>query len=304
MPPTCGVSSSAAKPASARRRCGEPRSTSCVTAATASSSPGPGRRSCRARWWVSVTSSPTSSVTPRCSRPTPTRSTAVGRSSACSVSWLPAARSRWRSTTCSGSTRCPRERLRYALRRMAHDRLAVIATQRTVVGDSLTTVTPPEQTLEIVLSGLDDAGIRQLVAPVMATPVAPEAGVDLGAVGGEPDVRPRVGTQPDERSHVAGSQPLVAQRRVDSPRGRHAGRRATCCEPSPRSVPRVRSCSPGVSPATDTATTLADAVERHLLTHRRVDGGPLRPPTARLRGAGGHGAGGPSRPPRPPRRAW
>ena len=155
--------------------------------------------------------------------------------------------------------------LRYALRRMAHDRLAVIATQRTVADDSLTTVTPPEQTLEIVLGGLDDAGIRQLVAPVMASLSRPKLAWISELSAGNPMFALELARNPtSDRMSRAASRSLrsvVATRLADvTPATRELLRTvAALGAASPELLARV-------SPATDTATTLTEAVERHLLT--------------------------------------
>ena len=155
--------------------------------------------------------------------------------------------------------------LRYALRRMANDRLAVIATQRTVAGDNLTTVTPPEQTLEIVLTGLDDAGIRQLVAPVMATLSRPKLEWISELSAGNPMFALELARNPtsDRMSRAANRslRSVVATRLADAtPATRDLLRTvAALGAASPELLARL-------SPATDTATMLAEAVERHLLT--------------------------------------
>ena len=155
--------------------------------------------------------------------------------------------------------------LRYALRRMGHDRLAVIATQRTVAGDSLTTVTPSEQTLEIVLGGLDDAGIRQLVAPVMATLSRPKLAWISEMSAGNPMFALELARSPtSDRMSRAASRSLrsvVSTRLADV---------APAARGLLQTVAALGAASPELlaraSPSTDVAATLTEAVERHLLT--------------------------------------
>ena len=118
--------------------------------------------------------------------------------------------------------------LRYALRRVVDEPVAVIATQRTgAAADGPPALLPPEHTLEVALGGLDEAAIARAHHAGRHERLAPEAVVDLRVVSGQPDVRAGARPQPDERSHVDRRQPLATQRHLETARRRAGGDPAT-----------------------------------------------------------------------------
>ena len=194
--------------------------------------------------------------------------------------------------------------LRYALRRVADEPVAVVATQRTGVADDGAGLLPPEHTLEIPLDGLDEAAIRELVAPVLTTVPRPKLSWICEMSAGNPMYALELARNPSsDRMSTAASRSLrsaISTRLADVPAGdppaRADRRRPRRGEPG-----AARTTRPWL---TDATRSLADAVERHLLT---LDASMVVRCAHPLLGSvalGRDGSGGASRPPRPPASTW
>ena len=155
--------------------------------------------------------------------------------------------------------------LRYALRRVDDERVAVIATLRAVAAEDPAPVLPPEHTIEIALDGLDEAAIRRLVTPLLTTVPRPTLTWICEMSAGNPMFALELARAPSsDRMSRATSRSLrsaISTRLAGTP-------------PATRELVRTVAALAVASPQlldeapwlTDASASLADAIGRQLLT--------------------------------------
>ena len=156
--------------------------------------------------------------------------------------------------------------LRYALRRVVDEPVAVIATQRTgAAADGPPALLPPEHTLEVALGGLDEAAMRELITPVATNVSRPKLSWICELSAGNPMYALELARNPtSDRMSTAASRSLrsaISRRLADVPAAtRHLVQTvAALGAASPEQLARA----PWL---TDTTRSLADAVDRQVLT--------------------------------------
>ena len=155
--------------------------------------------------------------------------------------------------------------LRYALRRVVDEPVAVIATQRTGAADGRPALLPPEHTLEVVLGGLDEAAMRELITPVATNVSRPKLSWICELSAGNPMYALELARNPtSDRMSTAASRSLrsaISRRLADVPAATRqlVQTVAALGAASPEQLARA----PWL---TDTTRSLADAVDRQVLT--------------------------------------